>query len=109
MGCLVTIAHIADYIHAFCYGQNVLQMIFGMQDGMGFDYMGTQVLVQLQGDTFLQGALQTTPCMHARLAVPIVLLSSAGCKPQKKQSEAGLIRQQQHEAEPQLMHAVCGR
>ena len=45
----------------------------GMQDGMGFDYIGTQVLVQLQGDTSLQGALQTIPCMHARLVVSSVL------------------------------------
>ena len=65
MGCLVTISHKFHYKQAFHPGQNVLHMRSGMQDGMGFDYMGTQVLVQLQGDTSLQGALQTIPaCMH---------------------------------------------
>lgn len=72
------------YKQALHHGQNVLHMRFGMQDGMGFDYMGTQVLVQLQGDTSLQGALQTIPCMHVRLVVSSVLWSSARCRPQKR-------------------------
>ena len=109
IGWLVTIAHVASYKHAFRHGWNMPHMRFDMQDGMGFDYMGTQVLVQLQADTSLQGALRTFPCMHARLAVLSLLLSSAICRPQNRECETGLIRQQKHETGPQLMHGVCGR
>ena len=100
IGWLVTIAHVASCKHAFRHGRNMPHMKSGMQDGMGFDYMGTQVLMQLQADTSLQGPLRTFPCLHARLAVLSLLLSSAICRPRNRECETGLIRQQKHGAGP---------